>query len=322
MSYQISDFAYQLGFIKSNPAQNPQYTSRKELLDSIIVEFYVFIEPITERIKNKDIKHASIIVKTNNNQYVKIEYGAYDKNREGDYVSKVHYFTGDNGLRFVQISDSSFKDIKSDESNIVVKCDFLNKDMNIFSLISRTGTCDGIYEWSKYNYNLFGQNCQFFVIKAIKVIKALLPRSYLDLYQIEDLPKIIIRQLVFNSAEEDEEDYIGLKYVGPNFMDILMSDDDDIEKNIQSPNFMDILIGEDEKKKKTSVGSSEIENNDNVNDMKKQQPDFMDILLADDSNEIEKEFQSPNFMAILIDEDENKADIERMRQDIIRKHKK
>lgn len=201
------------GIAATTYPENPTPTNRDELLNTMINEVSVVIQPLGAKSENSQFarvmvssffpsnislavfSHAGLFVYGNGrnpNDGVFVEYGAYDYKREGDYNSQVHYFRKDNGLRFTLLNIDDIEGYK-------FKCDVQNK-MTINDLC----TCLEYHHFSKQKYNLVDQNCQYFVRKSIQILgsRRLLKSDRIRTYNKGIIPHQILE--VFEKNEDDE----------------------------------------------------------------------------------------------------------------------
>ena len=130
-----------------------------------------------------------------------VEYGIYDKKREGDYRTEVHYYRGNNGLRFTEMTRKQIENMYSDA--VFMPC-YVKNRMTLYTLIQRTeyqSESGHYHDWSKYKYNLFGQNCQAFVQEAIKVLGATRCRN---IQKVRTVSKMMAPARIINALEENE----------------------------------------------------------------------------------------------------------------------
>lgn len=149
-----------------------------------------------------NLNHVSIIVETYDDALVLIEYGAYDFYREGDYRGKVHYYEGNDGLRFIQMTSTDIENVLENEFNYLVKCN-VSHHMKIKDLLHSTKWQGSYHDWDKDNYNLVAQNCQLFVRKAIQVLGA---TRESELQKNRVFMKCVIPFRVLNALEDNEDD--------------------------------------------------------------------------------------------------------------------
>lgn len=183
-SYHFINSAYSSGSCSPNPNPSPIESDRNLILNSKI-ENLETIDYLQQSFFN-DLRigsflitlaasamarHAAIVVQTNTKLNVLIEYGAYDERREGDYQGRVHYFSGHDGLRFVQLTDSELAQIEGNSKNVYFKCHCTNI-FTIYELLFRTMIRNNVQNWDRRNYDIFSHNCQMFVTKVIEVTQA------------------------------------------------------------------------------------------------------------------------------------------------------
>lgn len=219
------DIFYNLGILTPNLGCPMYFSNKWDLLDSNVENMFIVIIPLhdivhkarkytrfydfiaPQSVSTSNLTHASIIVLNDLNNYVLIEYGAYDQNREGDYESNVHYYEGKNGLRFVQLMKTDFEKILKAEQVYTVECSVKNK-IQIVELLEGTKNIGfDSHNWTKTNYNLLGQNCQCFVSKAILVLKAT-RKNEKDRNHTESkshLPSRILNVLEINEGKADKK---------------------------------------------------------------------------------------------------------------------
>ena len=224
-SGSVVDSAYNIGIKKPRYAKLPIHSEKEELLnrriDSAIILISQFV-PEGAQIAMKPMKlfswifpakicpsnltHAAMILMNDDNPDVGIliEYGAYDRRREGDYRTEVHYYQGNGGLRFTEMTIQQFEDLFTDE-DVLIPC-YIENRMTLSTLIKRTQhSRKGHYhDWSKYEYNIVGQNCQLFVRKAIQVLGATRCR---DIQKVRTVSKMIIPERIIGALEENEDNF-------------------------------------------------------------------------------------------------------------------
>lgn len=210
---------FKLGILPPNYAKSPVYSSKEEILNSKIYKIYVFVSApekfpklrhfascaqwlLPARTSFCNLNHVSIIAETYEDTHVLIEYGAYDLYREGDYRGKVHYYEGNDGLRFVQMTPTDIEHVLENEFNHLVKCSVSNQ-MKIEDLLQSTKWQGSYHEWDKDNYNLVAQNCQLFVRKAIQVLGA---TRESESQKNRVAMKCFIPYRVLNALEDNEGD--------------------------------------------------------------------------------------------------------------------
>lgn len=195
-SYHFIKSAYSSGSCSPNPNPSPIESDRNLILNSTIENLNILITPLNSLINEtidylqqsffNDLRigsflitlaasamarHAAIVVQTNTKLNVLIEYGAYDERREGDYQGRVHYFSGHDGLRFVQLTDGELAQIGGNPKNVYFKCHCTNI-FTIHELLTRTIFQNNVQNWDRRNYDIISHNCQMFVTKVIEVTHA------------------------------------------------------------------------------------------------------------------------------------------------------
>lgn len=189
MESTLVDFLYRTKIIKENYAKTQVKSNREEILQSSLFNIYFVIQPIINRqwrskmkpfieaakyfpsqISLSNYTYAALfcIVERNDEQYpILIEYGGYDERREGDYEGQVHYFEGNDGLRFVKLTRNDILKV-TNQSNQLIPCNLQYK-MEVRELLFDTQFCGNLRYWDKNHFSLSNQNCQLFVQKAVKI---------------------------------------------------------------------------------------------------------------------------------------------------------
>lgn len=139
------DLLYDIGF-KSD---------KETLLNSKIIGMYVLIVPLMKknsplfkflssvswvmpaRIAGGNYTHASIVVVTDDYSLIRIEYGAYDDKKSREYKGQVHYLSGEDGLRFVKISERELQTYYDNDDFVVFPCE-VEKEMTLKNMFERT----------------------------------------------------------------------------------------------------------------------------------------------------------------------------------------
>lgn len=200
--------AYGIGLVKARYAKKPIQTDREKLLRSRIVGCYLVTQ---ELITNKNeglngykklilkgnITHAAIIAETPDNLHILIEFGIYDEHREGDYKTKVHYYKGKDGLRFVLINKEDIIELSNNMNNSVLHCSVKN-EMTVDELLE-TNENGGFSKWDGDHYNLLIHNCQCFVRNAVTILG--LQRDDPNSLASRIIPGIILKALERNERK-------------------------------------------------------------------------------------------------------------------------
>lgn len=140
----------------------------------------------------QNVNHTASIIRTDDDFLILIEYGAYDKD------NMFYYYKEDDGLRFIQISDSIFMSLMNDGRNACVHCNIQN-EISIRDLLFQTETINGFNRWDKNSYNLITHNCQYFVKCVMKVLGATKDFSVND----KNIPILIQTELFRNEFSND-----------------------------------------------------------------------------------------------------------------------
>lgn len=214
------DFLYSIGIKKENYNSSPEKSDKEELLNSTIIGMLVLIVPLGKksgplfkfwsslswvapaRVAGGNFTHASIIVVTEDLSLIRIEYGAYDDKRSGEFKGQVHYLTGDDGLRFVKISKNELQSYYDNDDDVVITCDIENY-MTLKDMLNRTKTQGSYHYWDKEDYNILSENCQLFVRKAIQVLGA--TRKH-EIQRNRTIMKMRVPFRVLNAFEDNEKD--------------------------------------------------------------------------------------------------------------------
>lgn len=215
------NFLFEVGLKEPNYAISPVYSNKTELLNSIIHKIIVFVSApekelgakiqrftscsmwlLPARISPCNFNHVSIIVETTDGEYILIEYGVYNKYREGEYHGKVHYFEGNDGLRFTQMTQKDIDKANENQFNFFVFCNVKNH-MTINEMLYKTKFQGSYHQWDGNNYNLFTQNCQLFVRKVIQVLGATRAN---EKQKSRTVMKCCLPFRVLNALEDNEND--------------------------------------------------------------------------------------------------------------------
>lgn len=213
------DLLFELGIKTPRYASSPVYSDRNEILNSKIYKIFVFISGpdkgadalnfascsewlLPARVSLCNVKHASIIAETYESGLILIEYGAYGIYREGDYRGKIHYYEGSDGLRFIQMTQEDIERAEGKKGNYFVYCD-VKYHMTINEMLRKTKYQGSYHQWDKDNYNLFAQNCQLFVRKAIQVLGA---TRESEKQKNRVAMKCVIPFRILNALEDNEDD--------------------------------------------------------------------------------------------------------------------
>lgn len=216
-SADIYDGAYQVGILTPNRSRNAIASNREEILNTLIRSVNINIEPLGPELFQKcrnffggvtvalpaaispaGLSHASIYVPISETEGVWIEYGAYDDKRSGEFEGQVHYFQGENGLRFAKMTTQEYQR-RSSSGGIMqetVEC-YVRNQMAIRNLLQTISSND----WSKHKYSLIAQNCQRFVIYAIQVLGA-----YRKTFCLRGTSKVTIPFGILDCLEKNELD--------------------------------------------------------------------------------------------------------------------
>lgn len=215
-SYKILDNSYKMQIKKPNYNENPIPSNRMMILNSKIEKLYILCTPlhiflnliasmVTYKLAN-ELYHAAVIVITDDDSCIKIEYGAYDDRRGGDYMAKVHYYNGRNGLRFMKLSDIDISTMLQTFGNILFECDF-KKKMSIGELLKATNFSSNVIDcWNRENYDLFSHNCQLFVERVVDVMNATRKKGLINFkgysisYNVSNIPHDIMEALKRNET--------------------------------------------------------------------------------------------------------------------------
>ncbi|KAK8898035.1 hypothetical protein M9Y10_000295 [Tritrichomonas musculus] len=161
---------------------------REAILSSEIKDLYVYVTPLKvvnpimqlffyrhqnlRKAVAQNVNHAAIIARTENDSLILIEYGAYMEQSNENHSKRFFYYQGNDGLRFIQIPNSTLRLINSDWQNLCIHCK-INIKMKISTLLYETHFVKGIQQWHKKDYNIITHNCQDFVSSAIQVLGAI-----------------------------------------------------------------------------------------------------------------------------------------------------
>ena len=130
-----------------------------------------FFYPITKYtpkfLSTANLYHASIFVyKNSKDNGILAEFGIYNKLREGDHSSLVHYYNDEeNGLRYAKYNFYTLQNELSSET-ITIECEtpfFVGLERLFEKCVA-----DAHKKFKSNDYNLLSSNCQYFVAKAIK----------------------------------------------------------------------------------------------------------------------------------------------------------
>ena len=216
-SAAIYDTAYELGIfgLTPNRAVNPIPSNKEELLNIMIAEVNINIEPLGPQIFHKcrnllagvtaalpaavspaKLSHASIYIPITENEGVWIEYGAYDDKRSGEFKGQVHYYQGENGLRFAKMTTEEYKHRISTgkEMQVMIEC-YVRNQMTIGELLQKISLND----WSKDKYSLIAQNCQRFAIYTLQLLGA-----YRKAFVLHGFAKVTVPVGILDCLEKNE----------------------------------------------------------------------------------------------------------------------
>ena len=130
-----------------------------------------FFYPITKYtpkfLSTANLYHASIFVyKDSKDSGILAEFGIYNKLREGDHSSLVHYYNDEeNGLRYAKYNFYTLQNELSSET-ITIECE-TPYFVGLQCLFEKC-VADAHKKFKSNDYNLLSSNCQYFVAKAIK----------------------------------------------------------------------------------------------------------------------------------------------------------
>ena len=183
-----ASFSLQSSGSRSRRGMNQIHSNRDEILNTVITNFFVNIEPmgpkvfqvgrcifnittqvLPAKISPAGASHASLYVPMSDKEGVWIEYGAYDDKRSGDFKGQVHYFQGTNGLRFAKMTRKEYFE-KMDKAGILskmIECRARHQ-MTIKHLFESISSNN----WSKHKYSLGTHNCQRFVVYSLQILGA------------------------------------------------------------------------------------------------------------------------------------------------------
>ena len=229
----VIDLLYDAGIFKERYAIHPIPSVREDLLNVQIRRAFIVLVPfnkITEKIQTVDLfvgvhlpcvlsaaslVHAALFVPTNgcDSEGVLIEYGAYDRRRDGDYEGQVHFFEGRDGLRFVKINMLEIRRKFNVLYFQLIACN-VKFPMPIGNLLNAVR-----YKiWNQDSYNPFGKNCQKFVCESVKVLGLYRPGLRNHTSDKLDIPFVILKEL-----ENNEDDWGNKVWRGVNKIPLIGS---------------------------------------------------------------------------------------------------
>lgn len=184
--------------------------SREEILNSMIKDLHVYVTPLNfvndvaqclfykskllRFAAAQNLNHTAVIIRTEDDSLILIEYGAYDENTDANNSQRFNYYKRRDGLRFIQISETNFTSLITEERSTCIQC-FIRNKMSIKDLLCITEIIDGPNKWDKNSYNLITHNCQCFVKTVLKILGATTEASNF----LNKIPAIIQVELFKNT---------------------------------------------------------------------------------------------------------------------------
>lgn len=145
--------------------------------------------------------HASIFAHIEGKRFgVMMEFGMYRDEKEPGRPNDLHYWNQD-GLRFTRMTEYEFHDIIDNRHNIV--CGYRG-NITVRELMEKVHTKGK--SWRAEDYRMEYHNCQDFVAKAIKEMKAYrLECSYIRRHT---LTKVLVPHEIMLALEKNEKDLL------------------------------------------------------------------------------------------------------------------
>ena len=168
----------------------------------------IFLPSVTPIVSGKTFYHASLLLETENNYSIVVEYGGYygeDMTDKDDTTYKTYYwFEKSHGLRYAEMSYHTYKYYKIDvdsysERIFPLEC---GRKRTIRQLLKK---CNENKKWTFSNYDLAFQNCQHFVALFIKNICGY-RRKKTSFRGLHNISSVFIPRVILNEIEKNEDD--------------------------------------------------------------------------------------------------------------------
>lgn len=167
----------------------------------------IFLPSITPIISGKTFYHASLLLQTEKNYYIVLEYGAYRDDiidKEKHTYKTYYWFEQKYGLRYAEMDYNIYIDKKLDldsysERIFPLEC---KRKSTLRQLLIE---CNEKKKWNYENYDFACQNCQHFVTLFIKQILGY--RRKKTAYRgLHNLSSALIPRNILNQIEENEDE--------------------------------------------------------------------------------------------------------------------
>lgn len=168
----------------------------------------IFLPSEIPIISGKRWLHASLLLETQNDYSIVVEYGGYKgekmDDRDKDTYETYYWFEKEYGVRFAEMSYDTYKKYKLDYDSYSERIFPLQCGRNI-TLEQALEDCNFYKRWTYKNYDLASQNCQDFAAIFIRVTRAYRREgeSHRGLHNLSSakIPKCILKEI-----EENEDD--------------------------------------------------------------------------------------------------------------------
>ena len=189
--------------------------------DSVFFISRIFLPSEIPIVSGKRWLHASLLLETENDYSIVVEYGGYKgekmDDKDKDTYETYYWFEKDYGVRFAEMSYNTYKKYKLDYDSYSERIFPLQCGRNI-TLGQALENCNYYKRWSFKNYDLASQNCQDFAATFIRVTGAYREKgeSHRGLHNLSSavIPKCILKEIENN--EDDGWNTAGkIPVVGP-----------------------------------------------------------------------------------------------------------